>query len=122
MEQKMLKKIWKWILAIASVALFFILGRKLFPESQDEKAWNDYLDQKKKFEDEKTTLDQENEADQIRLDEIDKEVEDIDRKLLKRTVQTREEIKRIDKMSAKEVANATIEKKRRLAKRLGYDV
>ena len=116
----MLKKLWRWILAILSLALFFVFGRKLFPKSQDEKAWNNYQRQKKKLEEDKKTLDQANETDQKRIAEIEKEVEDINRNLLRRTAQTKEEIKKIDQMSAEEVANVTTEQERRLAQRLGY--
>lgn len=120
MEREMLKKIGKWILGIISLAIFIMLGRKLFPHSQDERAWHNYQRQKKKFDKEKETLDQENEVDQKRIAEIEKEIENINRNLLKRTAQTKDEIKKIDEMSAEEVANVTTEQERRLAERLGY--
>lgn len=113
-----MKKFWKWLLAILGIAVFVILGINLFSNAQNERAWKKYKKDKDEFDKIREKLDDQNEADKQKLNELEKQKTEADKAFLKRVAESKEEVAKIEKMNTSEIAEYTTKKEEEIRKRL----
>ncbi|MFC2088878.1 hypothetical protein ACFLSX_04690 [Calditrichota bacterium] len=114
-----MKKFWKWLLAILGIAVFVILGINLFSSAQDERAWKKYKKDKDEYDRIRNGLDEQNDEDKQKLEELEKQKVEADKAFLKRVAESKEDLANIEKMNVSEIADYTTKKEEEIRKRLG---
>ena len=112
-------KWWKIVLAVLGGILLALTGVAFFLDTRREVAFEKYRRRKRELERERARLEEADQADRARIEELERQVTELQRDFLLRSAATREEIERIREMTPEEVADETSRLEKLLRDRLG---
>jgi hypothetical protein len=108
----------KILLAILGGLALAMLGIAVFLDERREIAFERYLEKKRALLRRRKELEEQDALDQERLRQIEREMEEARREFLKKCAGSRDELSRVEAMSAEEVADETTRLEKILRRRL----